>query len=294
MSERRADRNLLEQVVRLTARAQEPLTLLARVAAVVRRSIPYDGAGWLLVDPDSMLLTGVHNEGVTREQHLALIEAERSGDDVSSFASLAAGDVDAAALGAATDGDLGRSTRWRAIYEPAGYGAARRLPLGRHGVGLRVPDSPGRRTVLRTRRGAPPRARVPARRGAALEDPRRDAACEELGRAREARRSAADDEDLPCVARRRPCCRHDASRPGAVRPACGGAWAGTTPPRGGAPLTKRRSPRGRHLCPRSTRRRVDLEQKCRPRRAGVGGRGVGRGGGGPTSCRSRRGGGRTT
>jgi DNA-binding CsgD family transcriptional regulator len=113
---------LLEHVARLCARAHEPLLLLEQVAHAVRRTVPYAVAGWLLVDPDTLLLTGVHAEGVTREQHLALIELELTEEDVNTFRELAERDVAAASLSAATGGDLSRSTRWRRVYRPAGFG----------------------------------------------------------------------------------------------------------------------------------------------------------------------------
>ncbi|MCE0488332.1 helix-turn-helix transcriptional regulator [Ornithinimicrobium sediminis] len=115
-------RRLVEQVARACATAQAPLALLERVAALVRARIPYDVAGWLLVDPDTMLLTGVYSEDVPREAHLALIECELTEDDVTKFVDLARCEVPAAALSAATGGDLARSTRWSRIYAPAGYG----------------------------------------------------------------------------------------------------------------------------------------------------------------------------
>ncbi|MFC8921873.1 LuxR C-terminal-related transcriptional regulator [Cellulosimicrobium sp. NPDC057127] len=113
---------LLEQVARRCARAHDPLLLLRDVAAAVRAEVPYAAAGWLLVDPDTLLLTGVHAEGVTRVQHLALIELEGAEGDVNAFRDLAEREVAAASLSGATDGDLARSARWRAVYRPAGYG----------------------------------------------------------------------------------------------------------------------------------------------------------------------------
>ena len=113
---------LSEHVIRVCAQAQDPLRLLERVAVLVRAEIPYAVAGWLLVDPETMLVNGVHAESVTREQHLALIECELTEDDVNKFFDLASRDVPAGALSAATGGDLSRSVRWRRIYEPCGYG----------------------------------------------------------------------------------------------------------------------------------------------------------------------------
>lgn len=113
---------LEERVARLCARVHEPLALLAAVAAKVRPVIPYRAAGWLLTDPDTLLLTGVHTENVTRAQHLALIECELTTDDVNKFVDLARREIPAASLSAATGGDLSRSARWLKVYQPAGYG----------------------------------------------------------------------------------------------------------------------------------------------------------------------------
>lgn len=113
---------LEQRVARICARAQDPLALLSAVATAVRAEIPYVAAGWLLTDPDTLLITGVHAENVTREQHLALIECELTTDDVNKFVDLARRDVPAASLGIATAGDLSRSVRWSQIYRPNGYG----------------------------------------------------------------------------------------------------------------------------------------------------------------------------
>lgn len=121
-SDRGADYRLVEHVVQICARAQAPLQLLERVAALVRPRIPYDAAGWILVDPDTLLLTGVFTENITREQHLAAIECELVEDDVNKFADLARSGVSAASLSAATGGDLARSARYSTIYAPNGFG----------------------------------------------------------------------------------------------------------------------------------------------------------------------------
>jgi DNA-binding CsgD family transcriptional regulator len=114
--------HLLRQVARECARVQDPLRLLERVGSLVRAAVPYDAAGWLLVDPETLLINGVHAESVSRELHLALIEQELGEDDVNKFYDLARRDVAAASLSAATGGDLARSSRWRTIYRPRGYG----------------------------------------------------------------------------------------------------------------------------------------------------------------------------
>ncbi|MEE4024924.1 helix-turn-helix transcriptional regulator [Gordonia sp. PKS22-38] len=116
------DDRLVERVARICARADEPLPLLEHVARIVRRHIPYAVAGWLLVDPDTLLITGVYEEDVPREAHLALIELELTVDDVNKFVDLSRGRQAAAALSEATGGHLDRSARWARVYRPRGYG----------------------------------------------------------------------------------------------------------------------------------------------------------------------------
>lgn len=118
----REDTRLVDRVARICARAHDPLELLERVATAVRKNVAYSSAGWLLVDPDTLLITGVYEEGVPREAHLALIELELTEDDVTKFVDLARSQAPAAALSAATHGHLDRSARWSRIYQPAGFG----------------------------------------------------------------------------------------------------------------------------------------------------------------------------
>lgn len=118
---------LLERVARLCARTQDPLELFERVAALVREDVPYAAAGWILVDPDTMLINGVYGEDVDREVHLQLIACELTEDDVNKFWDLARRRVAAVALSASTSGDLARSTRWSRIYGPRGFGDEMRM-----------------------------------------------------------------------------------------------------------------------------------------------------------------------
>ncbi len=119
---RAEDDRLVDQVARACARVQEPLALLERVAGLVREHVPYEAAGWLLVDPEVLLITGVYEEGVPREAHLRLIELELSAEDVNKFVDLGRGGEPTASLSAATGGELRRSVRWSTVYEPLGLG----------------------------------------------------------------------------------------------------------------------------------------------------------------------------
>ncbi|MDF1605798.1 helix-turn-helix transcriptional regulator [Nocardioides sp. YIM 152315] len=112
----------MARVAGVCARGLAPLDLLARVASLVRPHVPYVAAGWILVDPDTLLMNGVYAEHVPRELHLLLIECELTEDDFTKFYDLARTGVGAASLSAATNGELTRSTRWSRIYQPHGYG----------------------------------------------------------------------------------------------------------------------------------------------------------------------------
>ncbi|MPV51159.1 hypothetical protein GCG21_14330 [Pseudactinotalea sp. HY160] len=114
---------LVRDVARVCARAQDPLDLLEWVAARIRSDVPYAAAGWILVDPDTMLMDGVYGEGVDRHTHLELIEAEMSEtEDVNRFVEMVDRGVPAASLSRTTGGDLNASRRWRRVYRPRGYG----------------------------------------------------------------------------------------------------------------------------------------------------------------------------
>lgn len=123
MLPRRSARDrLIERVARECARAQDPLRLFAGVAALVRAEVPYAAAGWILIDPDTLLISGVYGEGVDPALHRELIECELTLDDENKFWALARDGVAAAALSASTGGDLARSARWSRIYGPHGFG----------------------------------------------------------------------------------------------------------------------------------------------------------------------------
>lgn len=111
-----------EAIVRLCANDLPPLDLLDQVARRVRRVVPYAAAGWLTIDPATLLPTGVVSEQVPPILHKALIENEIAGDDFARFADIARLPRPVLPLSEATAGDLARSVRHRELYAPAGYG----------------------------------------------------------------------------------------------------------------------------------------------------------------------------
>ena len=109
-------------VARACVQGTAPESVLVGVAGVVRRAVPYRAAGWILTDPGTGVITAVHGEHVDAELQRRLIEQERAGDDVNTFAELAARPVPVGRLSEATRGQLSGSARHRALYAPLGYG----------------------------------------------------------------------------------------------------------------------------------------------------------------------------
>jgi DNA-binding CsgD family transcriptional regulator len=109
-------------VARACAGGTAPEGLLAGVAGVVRRAVPYRAAGWILTDPGTGVITAVHAENVDADVQRRLIEQERAGEDVNTFAALAVRPVPVGRLSVTTRGRFARSARHRALYAPLGYG----------------------------------------------------------------------------------------------------------------------------------------------------------------------------
>lgn len=113
---------LAEAVVTRSAGGQAPMDVFAAVAPWARRALGYAGAGWILIDPASGLITGLMAEDTPSALRREFIERERLGGDVNHFVELAATPTGVGRLSAATGGDLSRSDRYRSIYAPAGFG----------------------------------------------------------------------------------------------------------------------------------------------------------------------------
>lgn len=90
--------------------------------AELRRAIGFDRWCVLLVDPDTLLMSrGIgHNDWARELPRLNIDDAGTA--DVNSLAVLARSRDHAAALRAATGGDLARSGRWREVLSPYGVG----------------------------------------------------------------------------------------------------------------------------------------------------------------------------
>lgn len=118
-----------DSIVALCARDLPPLELLERVGERLRAAIPYAVAGWLTVDPHTLLYTGAVAQltadpvgAQLAARHQRLWDAELRGDDVLGFTELARDRRAVRTLSDATSGHPERSRRLREIYRPLGLG----------------------------------------------------------------------------------------------------------------------------------------------------------------------------
>ena len=108
-------------ITRLCASDLSPLQLLRKVAGRVRAVVPYEAAGWQLIDPATLLGTGGFAENVDPGTHLRLIENELTGWDFNPFTSVARATDGVMSLSDATGGERDRSVRHRTINAAAGW-----------------------------------------------------------------------------------------------------------------------------------------------------------------------------
>jgi DNA-binding CsgD family transcriptional regulator len=108
-------------IVRSCSRDLAPLDLLEHVAGRVGTVVPYAAAGWLTVDPATLLHTGAFAENVPADVHMRLIDNELAVDDFAKFSVIARLPRPVLRLRDATAGELGRSPRHRLVNAPAGW-----------------------------------------------------------------------------------------------------------------------------------------------------------------------------
>ncbi|HET8758460.1 MAG TPA: LuxR C-terminal-related transcriptional regulator [Solirubrobacteraceae bacterium] len=123
-----------EAIMRLAGAGLQPHELLRQVARRVRSVVPYAGAGWLLTDPATMVLTGAVTEDVPEDLQLALIDNELVTSDFGKFTEIARLRRPVLRLSEATGGRPERSARFRALYAPAGYGHELRVAFRADGA----------------------------------------------------------------------------------------------------------------------------------------------------------------
>ncbi|GFZ91037.1 helix-turn-helix transcriptional regulator [Paenibacillus marchantiophytorum] len=97
------------------------LAYRSALLGILRESLPFDGACFTTVDPQTLLCTGaVTEEGIEAIHHL-LFEYEYLHEDINAYSQLVLAADPVATLSGATNGQLERSTRYRNVLLPAGY-----------------------------------------------------------------------------------------------------------------------------------------------------------------------------
>jgi DNA-binding CsgD family transcriptional regulator len=111
-----------EAIIRLAHSGLDSAVLRRELAARIQRVVPAASSGFATVDPASLLLTSVVTSGIPDETVPALAQNEYASEDYNKFAELALRPRPVARLSAATGGNLGRSLRYRTIFDALGWG----------------------------------------------------------------------------------------------------------------------------------------------------------------------------
>jgi DNA-binding CsgD family transcriptional regulator len=112
--------DLVAVIVETCRAGLEPDALRAAVLPRLRRAVPVDAVWWATVDPATLLFTQAYREELPVETGPYFVENEFLRDDVNKWTELARERSGVRTLAGATDGDLGRSRRYRDIFEPLG------------------------------------------------------------------------------------------------------------------------------------------------------------------------------
>ncbi|HEY2494591.1 MAG TPA: LuxR C-terminal-related transcriptional regulator [Paenibacillus sp.] len=104
------------------------------VITKLREAIPFDAACCTTVDPNTLLSTGAITEQGVEDIHSKIFEYEYLHEDFNPYEQLAHAVVPVASLSGATEGQLERSGRYRAVLQPAGFGDELRVALMSEGA----------------------------------------------------------------------------------------------------------------------------------------------------------------
>lgn len=120
--ERRRDHRAYSAITRLCGRGLPDDELFTQLSGLLRRAVAFRTAGWLRLDPMTLLpLPGLMLQA-SHNSASQLIHNEYFEPDVAKFRQIARRRVPAQSLWRATGGQLHRSTRHRAIQAQLGYG----------------------------------------------------------------------------------------------------------------------------------------------------------------------------
>lgn len=126
--------NLAGAIAEACREGLDPDALRARVLPRLRRAVPVDALWWATVDPTTLLFTRAYREEIPEETGPYFIENEFLGSDHNKWVELARDREGVRTLLAATGGDLGKSGRYRDIFQPLGLADELRAVLRSHGV----------------------------------------------------------------------------------------------------------------------------------------------------------------
>jgi DNA-binding CsgD family transcriptional regulator len=118
-----------EAVARLADGGLDPQELLHEAAARVRRVVPYELAGWMTMDPDTLLPTGADQTDKPRDLIDAIWRNELFTPDVHKFTDLARRRDPVAVLSTLDAATVERSPRHQVIHQQAGLGDEARVVL---------------------------------------------------------------------------------------------------------------------------------------------------------------------
>src|SRR4051794_9762225 len=116
-----------EAIVSLAGDLHDPLELLDEVRRRVGRTIPNDGGGWMLTDPQTIVPTALIGDSDDRELSRRFFEHELFVPDVNAFGDLHRRGVTVTSLSEATNGRPELSPRYRDIHVPFGLGPEARM-----------------------------------------------------------------------------------------------------------------------------------------------------------------------
>ncbi len=127
--DRHAAERTRQQIIRLCHAGLDSRTLRSQTLQALRKVIAVDVAFFATTDPATVLFTGAVVDDVLHQNTPYFLDNEFLQDDVNKFAELARGTRHVCGLGEATQGELGRSQRYRELLAPLALGDELRAAL---------------------------------------------------------------------------------------------------------------------------------------------------------------------
>ncbi|WP_025682441.1 LuxR C-terminal-related transcriptional regulator [Paenibacillus maysiensis] len=118
-----------QQIIRLGEKAPSSQAYKHTLIDRLRTQVSFDAACCTSVDPHTLLSTGAFTESGVGDIHYKLLEYEYLRNDVMKYEQLVREGHSIASLNGATEGEPGRSARYRDVLQPAGFGDELRVPL---------------------------------------------------------------------------------------------------------------------------------------------------------------------